>query len=86
MFYFCMHDGSGDSGSSLVVVRPQLQLGGGGCGSSGAAALWRQLGGVSSSAAAVAAAAVAGVVHANVGQNVTPQNPSLGLILYHFYI
>ncbi len=27
-----------------------------------------------------------GVVHANVGQNVTPHNPSLGLFLYHFYI
>jgi hypothetical protein len=26
----------------------------------------------------------AGVVHANVGQNVTPHNPSLGLFLYHF--
>ncbi len=25
-----------------------------------------------------------GVVHANVGQNVTPHNPSLGLFLYHF--
>jgi hypothetical protein len=25
-----------------------------------------------------------GVVQANVGQNVTPQNPSLGLILHHF--
>ncbi len=25
-----------------------------------------------------------GVVHANVGQNVTPPNPSLGLFLYHF--
>jgi hypothetical protein len=24
------------------------------------------------------------VVHANVGQNVTPHNPSLGLFLYHF--
>ncbi len=27
-----------------------------------------------------------GVVHANVGQNVTPHNPSLGLFVYHFYI
>ncbi len=27
-----------------------------------------------------------GVVHTNVGQNVFPQNPSLGLILYHFFI
>jgi hypothetical protein len=27
---------------------------------------------------------VDGVVHANVGQNVTPHNPSLGLFLYHF--
>jgi hypothetical protein len=26
-----------------------------------------------------------GVVHANVGQNVTPHNPSLGLFLYHFF-
>ena len=26
----------------------------------------------------------AGVVRANVGQNVTPHNPSLGLFLYHF--
>jgi hypothetical protein len=26
-----------------------------------------------------------GVVHANVGQNVTPNNPSLGLFLYHFF-
>ncbi len=26
----------------------------------------------------------AGVVHANVGQNVTPYNPSSGLFLYHF--
>ncbi len=25
-----------------------------------------------------------GVVHANVGQNVTPHNPSLGIFLYHF--
>ena len=25
-----------------------------------------------------------GVVHANVGQNVTPHKPSLGLFLYHF--
>ncbi len=25
-----------------------------------------------------------GVVHANVGQNVTPHNPSLGLFVYHF--
>jgi hypothetical protein len=25
-----------------------------------------------------------GVVHANVGQNVTPHNSSLGLFLYHF--
>jgi hypothetical protein len=25
-----------------------------------------------------------GVVHANVGQNVTPHNRSLGLFLYHF--
>jgi hypothetical protein len=25
-----------------------------------------------------------GVVHGNVGQNVTPHNPSLGLFLYHF--
>jgi hypothetical protein len=25
------------------------------------------------------------VVHANVGQNVTPHNPSLGLFLYHFF-
>jgi hypothetical protein len=25
-----------------------------------------------------------GVVNANVGQNVTPHNPSLGLFLYHF--
>jgi hypothetical protein len=24
------------------------------------------------------------LVHANVGQNVTPHNPSLGLFLYHF--
>ena len=28
--------------------------------------------------------ATMGVVHANVGQNVTPHNPSLGLFLYHF--
>jgi hypothetical protein len=28
--------------------------------------------------------AIGGVVHANVGQNVTPHNPSLGLFLYHF--
>jgi hypothetical protein len=28
--------------------------------------------------------AIDGVVHANVGQNVTPHNPSLGLFLYHF--
>jgi hypothetical protein len=27
-----------------------------------------------------------GVVHANVGQNVTPHNPSLGLYLYHFFV
>jgi hypothetical protein len=27
---------------------------------------------------------MAGVVQANVGQNVTPHNPSLGLFLYHF--
>ncbi len=27
---------------------------------------------------------VLGVVHANVGKNVTPHNPSLGLFLYHF--
>jgi hypothetical protein len=26
-----------------------------------------------------------GVVHANVDQNVTPHNPSLGLFLYHFF-
>jgi hypothetical protein len=26
-----------------------------------------------------------GVVHANVGQSVTPHNPSLGLFLYHFF-
>jgi hypothetical protein len=26
-----------------------------------------------------------GVVHTNVGQNVTPHNPSLGLFLYHFF-
>jgi hypothetical protein len=25
-----------------------------------------------------------GVVHSNVGQNVTPHNPSLGLFVYHF--
>jgi hypothetical protein len=30
------------------------------------------------------AIAITGVVHANVGQNVTPHNPSLGLFLYHF--
>jgi hypothetical protein len=27
---------------------------------------------------------VISVVHANVGQNITPHNPSLGLFLYHF--
>ncbi len=27
-----------------------------------------------------------GVMNANVGQNVTPHKPSLGLFLYHFYI
>jgi hypothetical protein len=26
-----------------------------------------------------------GVVHANVGQNITPHNPSLGIFLYHFF-
>jgi hypothetical protein len=29
-------------------------------------------------------AQISGVVHPNVGQNVTPHNPSLGLFLYHF--
>jgi hypothetical protein len=27
---------------------------------------------------------VAGVVHANVGQSVTPHNPALGLFMYRF--
>jgi hypothetical protein len=31
-----------------------------------------------------ASAQTSGVVHANVGQNVTSHNPSLGLFLYHF--
>jgi hypothetical protein len=31
------------------------------------------------------ASAADGVVHVNVGQNVTPHNPSLGLFLYHFF-
>jgi hypothetical protein len=35
-------------------------------------------------ATVIVVATAAGVVHANVGKNVTPHNPSLGLFLYHF--
>jgi hypothetical protein len=59
MFYFCMHDSSGDRGGSLAVARRQRQLGGSGYGSLAAAAWWQQLGGGSGSAAAVAAVAEA---------------------------
>jgi hypothetical protein len=45
MFYFWMHDGSGDSGGSLAAARRLWQLGGSGCGSLAAAAWRRLLGG-----------------------------------------
>jgi hypothetical protein len=59
MFYFCMSDGDGDRGSSLMVAWQKRQLGGCGCVSLAATAWWQQLGSGSGSAAAVAAVAVA---------------------------